>query len=111
MNTVNRFYVECCERAKAAVGSDGLRIIRRYRDQRIDVPVGPLCRLMGRCSSCGADALMVAIKVRVRFSGEAAPRCGGACLNGKTSCDCQCKGRCHGAGVCRCVSPVTSPGT
>ena len=29
-------------------------------------------------------------------------RCGSACTNGKTSCDCPCMGRCHGAGKCYC---------
>jgi hypothetical protein len=32
-------------------------------------------------------------------------KCGGACLNGKRSCDCQCRGRCHGAGTCQCGVP------
>lgn len=29
-------------------------------------------------------------------------KCGGHCLNGKRSCDCQCRGRCHGRGSCQC---------
>ena len=30
-------------------------------------------------------------------------KCGGACLGGKRSCDCQCGGLCHGAGRCQCA--------
>ncbi len=40
-----------------------------------------------------------------KLHGEA-PRCGGACINGKTSCDCRCNGRCHGAGQCFCDTPT-----
>lgn len=29
-------------------------------------------------------------------------KCNGVCLNGKRSCDCKCRGRCHGAGKCYC---------
>ena len=35
-------------------------------------------------------------------------KCGGACLGGKRSCDCQCGGFCHGAGTCRCAERVES---
>lgn len=31
---------------------------------------------------------------------ETAKPCNGKCTSGKTSCDCRCGGRCHGAGRC-----------
>jgi hypothetical protein len=53
-----------------------------------------------RCSGCqGFDIRHVSI--RVKANGNRG-KCGGACLNGKTNCDCRCNGRCHGAGVCSC---------
>ena len=35
--------------------------------------------------------------------------CSAACLNGKLVCDCQCKGRCHGAGTCSCTKRGMAP--
>lgn len=32
--------------------------------------------------------------------------CNGQCINGKTSCDCKCRGKCHGADTCYCNDPV-----
>jgi len=75
-----------------------------YHQQRYEVPVGPLARTIGACGTCGEAGLLITIQIRARGYGRPAPRCGGACLNGKTSCDCQCGGRCHGAGVCRCAA-------
>lgn len=55
------------------------------------------------CQTCGAEGKVVSIKLRVNRKGN--PRgCSGACLNGKTSCDCKCQGLCHGAGECRCAA-------
>ena len=54
------------------------------------------------CPTCKAPVRFRAITIRSRKPGRPAPRCGGACLNGKRSCDCQCNGRCHGASECRC---------
>src|SRR5437764_12671834 len=34
--------------------------------------------------------------------------CRGVCINGKHSCDCKCRGRCHGAGTCYCVKVVAA---
>jgi hypothetical protein len=54
------------------------------------------------CSACHeAYPKMVQIKTRSTRGGGKS-ECGGACLNGKTSCDCKCNGRCHGAGDCQC---------
>ena len=33
-------------------------------------------------------------------------RCNGLCLNGKRSCDCRCRGACHGRGQCGCGTPA-----
>ena len=54
------------------------------------------------CASCKTRSpRMVHINTRNAKSGRKT-ECGGACLNGKTSCDCKCNGRCHGAGECQC---------
>jgi hypothetical protein len=42
------------------------------------------------------------VKLRQDRSTSNPEQCGGACLNGKRSCNCQCKGQCHGAGRCGC---------
>lgn len=54
------------------------------------------------CSICEAHAPMIAIDIRKPAPGKARSVCGGACLSGQRSCDCQCSGRCHGAGKCYC---------
>jgi hypothetical protein len=102
-----RYFVECCDRAKAAVRPNGDPIVTRHSDQRYQVGIGPLSRTMARCSSCGGSATLVTIRLKARY-GRPAPKCGGACLNGKTNCDCRCGGRCHGAGVCRCDVAVAA---
>lgn len=50
------------------------------------------------CGTCDGPASPVRIKVR--GNGISEKPCGGACLNGRTSCDCRCGGLCHGAGAC-----------
>lgn len=98
-----RYYVECCGGRQNAKLSGRDPFVVRYRDERYEVPVGPLAPVMGRCVVCLGTAALVTISVKARFGGVA-PKCDGRCLNGKTSCDCQCNGRCHGAGECRCAA-------
>lgn len=95
-----RVYANCCDRPEVDLSRD----LVRYRQYRAEVQVGPLAPALARCATCGTPATFATITVRVRFAGQAAPRCGGACLAGKRSCDCRCNGRCHGAGVCRCAA-------
>lgn len=99
------YYVECgdCGMRQVAKMSREQPWIVRNQQFRFDVPVGPLAPLMGECAVCGSAGKLTVIKVKARF-GKSAPGCDGRCLNGKTSCDCQCNGRCHGAGECRCAA-------
>ena len=53
------------------------------------------------------DPPMPTHRVRSIKCGDRARRgtghqCDGRCLSGKRHCDCKCKGRCHGQGVCSC---------
>ena len=57
------------------------------------------------CPICAKPGILVLIKLRAPALGNARSRCGGSCLSGKISCDCQCMGRCHGAGTCKCGDP------
>lgn len=54
------------------------------------------------CGTCGVVGHLRTITDRHAVATGARTKCGGACLNGKTTCDCACNGRCHGAGVCYC---------
>lgn len=100
-----RYYIDCatCGGRETAKMSSRAPWVARYADQRIDIRVGPLARTMGACGTCGEVGRLISITMRARFGGPA-PKCGGSCLNGKTSCDCRCNGRCHGAGACRCAA-------
>jgi hypothetical protein len=40
--------------------------------------------------------------ITLRAGGGEGTRCGGTCLAGKRSCDCHCRGLCHGAAACVC---------
>lgn len=102
-----RYYVECCGRAKAAPafpGSSSPLVLTYKQDRHSGVPCGPLAPWIGRCSACRAAARIVTVKVTVRWNKAEAPKCGGKCINGKLSCDCQCNGRCHGAKECLCAA-------
>lgn len=37
-----------------------------------------------------------------RKSSARVPACGAKCLTGQVTCDCPCRGRCHGANTCQC---------
>lgn len=100
MNTRAAYYVDCCGRAKATILHYG-PLVTRHQQHRYEVAVGPLAPVMTRCPVCLGQAALVTIKVKQHF-GEA-PGCDARCLNGKTTCDCRCKGRCHGAGQCLCA--------
>jgi len=52
------------------------------------------------CSKC--LAFVPTRDIAIRGSGRPTTSCGGACLAGKRSCDCRCRGLCHGAGSCVC---------
>lgn len=43
------------------------------------------------------------VEIKLRKSAGSGRGCGGACINGKISCDCPCEGRCHGANKCYCI--------
>ena len=60
------------------------------------------------CPICAKPGTLVLIKLRAPAPGNARSRCGGSCLSGKISCDCQCMGRCHGAGTCKCGDPIVA---
>ena len=58
---------------------------------------------VAQCSVCDAQGeTLRMIAMRTPKRGTTGSKCGGACLSGRVSCDCQCRGRCHGAGVCAC---------
>ncbi len=55
------------------------------------------------CRDCHSTFVAPAVRNVTIRSGKTSTRgCDGSCLNGKTSCNCNCRGRCHGAGVCYC---------
>lgn len=58
-------------------------------------------RLLVACGTCDATVPAFTAEECARHA-SSPERCGGACLNGKRSCNCRCKGRCHGAGRCAC---------
>lgn len=55
----------------------------------------------GCCGRCGTPAKLRMIRIPCA-SGRSLHKCSGACLGGRVSCECQCRGRCHGAGTCSC---------
>jgi len=58
------------------------------------------------CADCSSrNPRMVSISTR-NAKGGRKTECGGACLNGRVSCDCRCQGRCHGAEKCLCGTPA-----
>lgn len=65
-----------------SVAQDGPRILSAY------------------CGTCLAVAPIVYVKNGHKRG--AYGRCITSCLQGRSTCDCQCNGRCHGAGVCSC---------
>jgi hypothetical protein len=55
------------------------------------------------CRACRTTFVAPTVRnVKIRRGPVSSRGCDGACLNGKTSCNCRCKGRCHGAGECHC---------
>lgn len=56
----------------------------------------------GMCPECGALSPVRYIMLRKPGTGIKRKACGAHCLNGSKSCDCACRGRCHGAGECKC---------
>lgn len=90
----------------------GVTVPAGVQDDRRGLVVKYLGRLIddaayGACSQCGGPARLRAISLRApnpnapgRTSANGRWYCGGACLNGRHSCDCRCRGYCHGAGVC-----------
>jgi hypothetical protein len=68
----------------------------------------------GFCSLCGTEGKLKQVDVprgnRTK-SGKPLERCTGKCLGGNPngSCECQCRGKCHGAGVCTCGQGATAP--
>lgn len=59
------------------------------------------------CYACKAVHPMRRVTVpKVTFPWQKArlSECDARCLNGRKKCNCKCRGRCHGAGVCSCPS-------
>ncbi len=55
------------------------------------------------CPKCGVAGELLTFDLRDNpRKPERKSECSGPCLAGKRSCDCRCRGRCHGAGVCSC---------
>lgn len=92
----------------------------------LSLTVAPLYRV-AQCPACAAvapcrivekpyglcykvfDPPLPEYRVRIVSVGRKAQhgrghQCDGRCLSGKRHCDCKCEGRCHGAGVCSCVT-------
>lgn len=57
---------------------------------------------LGTCATCGSTVPLRVIRNVQTHATRPLERCGAACLNGRNDCTCRCRGRCHGAGVCRC---------
>jgi len=56
------------------------------------------------CKVCRTTWVASSLRNVILRKGPVSTReCDGACLNGKTSCNCKCNGRCHGAGNCYCA--------
>lgn len=91
-------YTECC-RSEIVTGEEEVPGIFWNEGKTVTVSYRA-------CASCGARSpRRVYVTTRKTRSGGKS-ECGGACLNGKTSCDCKCNGRCHGAGRCQCGEEV-----
>lgn len=88
----------------------GLAIEEVFRSCLDDGTAANLCGLCAKIRRVRPDGMPSFVKqiltnVRKiqlvnRGLGIAQGECKGACLSGKRSCDCKCKGKCHGMGVC-----------
>jgi len=55
------------------------------------------------CRHCNTTFVAASIRTITLRNGATSTRgCDGSCIHGKTSCNCRCQGRCHGAGACYC---------
>lgn len=81
----------CNRHTKPALSPEGY--VKTVSQERATI----ITALCGACNSCTPV-------VYVKNGHKRGPkgRCITACLEGKSTCDCQCNGRCHGAGVCYC---------
>lgn len=80
-----------------------------FRSNLDDGTAANLCGLCAKTRRTRPDGMSSFVKVVLdnirtirivdRGMGTDKP-CNGKCTSGKTSCDCRCKGRCHGAGRC-----------
>jgi hypothetical protein len=104
-----RLYVDCPTHGPArpfTLTRTGYRLVYGVSVPRplFDLPVASAGSVL-RAALCPVCLAFVPARVvALRGSGGSGRPCGGACTSGKTSCDCRCAGRCHGAGRCFCIS-------
>jgi hypothetical protein len=98
--TETHYYIECpnCEGPQGVHQACGHT---EYRGQR---------GFLFGCKGCNQFVVIQKgqfrrIDIRTR-SLRLTDQCNGVCLNGKKTCDCKCRGRCHGAGKCFCGEVV-----
>ena len=56
------------------------------------------------CGVCKTDGPLREAIIPIEKSGSH-ERCTRKCINGKSNCNCGCRGRCHGEGRCYCEEP------
>lgn len=77
---------------------------------QVDHPPPDYDYRIGVCSACGGRGRLKSPRVP-RPGRKKLERCGGKCTGGNPNgtCDCACRGRCHGAGRCLCSEAAASP--